>query len=501
MIMDLDRDGSEPLYQQISTHLADLIARGQLGPGARLPSTRELAGSLGVNRNTVVAAYGELEARGLVSSHVGRGTAVSARLPDGTATESLPPQRPLPLEALLSSTWRNSYPHIPAGADQVLGAGEPAPIDFASNDPDPSLFPVDDFAACIQSALRTWGADLLGSGEPEGFPPLLAYLPTWLARRGIRCTEREVMIVSGIQQGLSIVGRLFIDPGDTVLMENLSYPGALGVFRSLQASCIGIPVDNEGIRVDLLESVLARRSAKLLYTMPTYHNPTTAVLSPERRERLIGLCRERGVVIVEDDYVHELGFDGREVLPLKARDAADGVISMGSFSEIAFPGIRLSWIVAPAAIIERLRLIKRFTDQYTNRLLQGALLEFSQKGLLEKLLKRKQVAYRKRRDALAEAMRQSFPDEVRWQKPRGGLFQWVDLPRGIDALSLLLATREKGVVFAPDRIFSVEEWERAGLRLSLAGPDEERMNRGIRVIGDAMKAAVARSAAGKGRTG
>lgn len=177
---------------------------------------------------------------------------------------------------------------------------------------------------------------------------------------------------------------------------------------------------------------------------------------------------------------------------MKARDTSDGVISMGSFSEIAFPGIRLSWIVAPAAVIERLRLIKQFTDQYTNRLLQGALLEFCQKGLLERLLKRKQLACRHRRDALADALGRFLPEEAHWQKPRGGLYQWVDLPKGIDALNLLLATREKGVVFAPDRIFSVEEWERAGLRLGFAGLDEEKMNRGVRVIGDALKAALVR---------
>jgi DNA-binding transcriptional MocR family regulator len=492
MIMDLHRDDATPLYIQIKNHLAGLIEGGLLPAGARLPATRDLAESVGVNRNTVIAAYQELEATGLVSSHVGRGTSVSAHVLAGHAA-AVQTREPMRVETLLSATWRNAYPHMPASADQILeAASDPSTISFASNEPDLSLFPVEEFADCTQSALRKYGSDLLASGAPEGFQPLLSWMPGFLARRGIQCTDREVMIVNGIQQGLSIVGRLFIDPGDTVLMENLSYPGALGVFHSLQASCIGIPVDDEGVRVDLMESVLSRRSAKLLYTMPTYHNPTTAVLSPERRERLLALCRERGVMIVEDDYVHELSFDGREVLPLKARDTSDGVISMGSFSEIVFPGIRLSWIVAPAGIIERLRLIKRFTDQYTNRMLQGALLEFSQRGHLEKLLKRKQVAYRKRRDALADAMRQSFPDEVRWQKPRGGLFQWVDLPRGIDALSLLLTTREKGVVFAPDRIFSVEEWERAGLRLSLAGPDEERMNHGIRVIGDALKESLVR---------
>lgn len=446
---------------------------------------------MGVNRNTVISAYQELEVEGLVSSHVGRGTAVREHLPALAAPG--PGEKPerMRVEAILSATWRGSYPQIPAGTEQLLESGqERGVISFASHDPDLSLFPTEEFAGCLQSAMRKYGADLLASGSPRGFQPLLEFLPGFLARRGIRCNVEEVMIVNGIQQGLSIVGRLFVDPGDTVLMENLSYPGALGVFRSLQASCVGIPIDDDGIQVDLVESVLSRRNAKLLYTIPTYHNPTSAVLSPERRERLLELARERQIVIVEDDYVHELSFDGREVLPLKARDTRDGVIYMGSFSEILSPGIRLSWIVAPPSIIDRLLLIKQFADLYTNRILQGAILEFCLKGLMEKQLKRKQAVYRRRRDLMADAMKRHFPPEALWKKPRGGLFQWVDLPRGTDALALLLKTRSQGVLFSPDRLFSVEEWERAGLRLGFAGIEDDMIEKGIRVIAEALKSSL-----------
>ncbi|HVP18248.1 MAG TPA: PLP-dependent aminotransferase family protein [Spirochaetia bacterium] len=488
MIVDLDRNNPTPLYIQIKDRLAELIQAGLLGPGARLPSTRELAGSMGVNRNTVISAYEQLQVEGLVSSHVGRGTAVREHLPASAGGARREQAERMRVEALLSATWRSTYPQLPAGSEQLLEAPEvEGTISFASHEPDLSLFPVGEFAGCLQSAMRKYGGDLLAAGPSRGFAPLIEYMPGFLARRGIQCTDREIMIVNGIQQALSIVGRLFLDPGDTVIMENLSYPAALGVFRSLQASCVGVPLDDDGIRVDLVEGVLARRSAKLLYTIPTYQNPTGAVLSPERRERLLELARERQVVIVEDDYVHDLCFDGREVLPLKARDTREGVIYLGSFSEILCPGIRLSWIVAPAAIIDRLLLIKQFTDLYSNRILQGALLEFSQKGLLERHLKRKQAVYRKRRDIMMDAMKEHFPAEATWRKPRGGLFQWIDLPRGTDALSLLLKTRSQGVLFAPDRIFSVEEWERAGLRLGFAGIDEGKIEKGIQILGDTLK--------------
>jgi len=488
MIVDVDRNDSTPLYLQIKDRLAELIQNGLLAPGARLPSTRELASSMGVNRNTVINAYQELEVEGLVFSHVGRGTAVRQHLPAAIPGGRRGQGEKLRVEALLSATWRSTYPHLPAGAEQLMEASQtPGTISFASHDPELSLFPVEDFAGCIQSAMRKYGGDLLAAGPARGFAPLIDFMPGFLARRGIQCNDREVMIVNGIQQGLSIVGRLFVDPGDTVIMENLSYPGALGVFRSLQASCVGIPLDADGIRVDLVEGVLSRRNAKLIYTIPTYHNPTGAVLSSERRERLLALARDRQVMIVEDDYVHDLAFDGREVLPLKARDVHEGVIYLGSFSEILCPGIRLSWIVAPAAIIDRLLLIKQFTDLYSNRILQGALLEFCQKGFLDRHLKHKQAVYGKRRDLMLEAMKAYFPAEVSWKKPRGGLFQWVDLPRGADALALLLKTRSQGVLFAPDRIFSVEEWERAGLRLGFAGINEEDIEKGMRILGDALK--------------
>jgi 2-aminoadipate transaminase len=491
MMIDLDRNAATPLYLQLKAGIAELIGNGLLLPGARLPSTRELSVSLGVNRNTVISAYQELEVEGLVSSHVGRGTAVSVHPPTRAAPSRAPAQA-IRMEPLLSTSWRNAYQRLPPGLEQLLETEEePDTISFASHSPDVALFPTEEFASCLQSAMRKYGADLLTTGSPRGFPPLLSYLPQFLARRGIRCSESEIMIVNGIQQGLSLVARLFVDPGDTVIMENLTYPGALGAFRSLQATCVGIPLDGEGMRVDVVESVLRRRRAKVLYTMPTYHNPTGTVLPPGRRERLAELARENELIIVEDDYVHELSFDGKEVLPLKARDGAGGMISMGSFSEILCPGIRLSWIVASPAVIDRLLTIKQFADLYTNRILQGALLEFIQKGLLEKHLKRKVAVSRARCAVMLEEMESRFPEEVSWEKPRGGIFLWADLPRGLDALALLVKTRRHGAVFAPDRLFSVEEWERGGMRLGFAGVEEEKIRKGIRILADALKETLA----------
>lgn len=497
MILDLDPRSSTPLYGQIATSIATLIRQGLLAVGSRLPPTRELALAQGVSRNTVVLAYQELEIQGLASSRVGCGTFVCRDLPGHAPMGAAPATPGRSLEYRLAGSWTIPHASLLAAMERMSGPGaETAKISFASAQPDAGLLPLAEFRQSLSSAFRRFGADLLAAGSPAGFAPLLEYLHSYLARRGVTCGPGELMVAGGIQQGLSLVARLLLDPGDTVLLEDLTYPGALAVFRSFQASCVGIPLDDRGIRTDALEDVLRRRSAKLLYTMPTFHNPTGSTLPPERRKRVLEICREHGVVIVEDDYAHELVFDGMEALPLKAWDRWGGTIYLGSFSESVFPGIRLCWIVAPEGIIDRLRILKQVSDLSTSPILQGALLEFLRAGHSERLLKRKRRAYRARRDALADAMERHFPQEVLWVKPLGGLYQWVDLPPTLDAMELLAETRERGVLFAPDRMFAVEEWKRAGLRLGFSYLTEDKIDEGARILGESLKARLRRP--GKG---
>jgi 2-aminoadipate transaminase len=203
------------------------------------------------------------------------------------------------------------------------------------------------------------------------------------------------------------------------------------------------------------------------------------------------MAKEHGFVIVEDDYAHDLAFGGREALPLKSQDLSGAVLHLGSFSESLFPGIRLSWIAAAKPLIDRLALLKQSSDLYTNRILQGALLEFFRKGYYDRVVKRKRQVYARRCDSVAAAMKQFFPDEAAWRKPKGGLFQWVDIPEDLDPFALLLRTRQSGVVFTPGRMFAVEEWGRNGFRLSFVSPEEEQIPRGIQIIGDTLKDLIA----------
>jgi 2-aminoadipate transaminase len=488
MVIKIRRNTKIPVYRQISAHISQMIGEGKLLPGSRLPDTRTLSLSLGVSRNTVVAAYGELESAGLIFSTVGKGTFVERYLPKSVFSAPRRKEVTMSYEGLFSSVWEQSFRVPFTHIDQRWDVQkDPRVITFLSDLPDPEYFPFEEFKDSIRSALRKFGTDLLNQGNPQGFRQLLEYLPLFLAKRNVTCESAELLIVNGVQQGLSIVGKLFVNPGDTVVLENLTYPQAQLIFKSVQADLVGIPVHDDGMDIDFFERVLKRRRVKLLYTIPTYQNPTGTVMSIEKRERLVELCRKYRVVIVEDDYAHELNLEQREILPIKAWDESGCVVYMGSLSNVLFPGIRLSWILAPKTVCEKLTLIKQTSDLYTNRILQGALLEFYRRGYLEKHLKRNRFIYRKRRDVMCEAIERYFPQETNWQKATGGIFQWVDVDHRIDVEAVFEKAKAEGVLFAPDTRFFVEEWKRRGLRLSFSNENEEKIHEGVSVIGRIMK--------------
>ncbi len=485
MILKLNRDAKIPLYIQVKNGIEELIKKGLLKPDTKLPSTRELSGSLGVSRNTIIQGYEQLEVEGYVYSGVGRGTFVHeyGKIQNDSGYKNHFSQ--FSFKGYFSTVWARSYTSAVLSIEKLWEVNSTSNvISFESDNMDQTYFPAEDFKDSFLSAFRRYGTSLLGAGSSKGFPPLLDYLTSFMARRGIQVKAENILISSGIQQGLSIIGKLFIDPGDTVLLENLTYPGALSVFRSLQANCIGVPLDSDGIRLDIMENVLRRRKAKILYTIPTFQNPLGCTLPIERRQKLVELCRKYNIIVIEDDYAHELSFDGKQMLPLKSWDENGSILYMGSFSETLFPGIRLSWILAPKEIIRKLSVLKKSTDLYTNLILQAAVLEFLQRGFFDKQLKKKRNLLKERNNVVLNALAQYFPVKTSAPHAAGGQFLWVELPGGVDAVDLLIKSRQKGVVFAPDRFFSVEEWEKSGFQIAYGGIDEEKIRNGIKILGN-----------------
>jgi DNA-binding transcriptional MocR family regulator len=497
--LQLDPASAVPFYRQIRDQMRQLISTGALPVGERLPPSRELAQRLGVHRTTVANAYAELTADGLIEGHVGRGTFVAdaAETPKPSQPERSPANPSWPR---YTATLDNGYlwqmlfadapPEDPLDAlvkDHAAVAADPHLISFTTARPAEELLPVEDFRRATSEVLRREGKALLQLGPSDGYPPLKEFLRDALRRDGIHAGDRELIITNGCQQALDLIRKVFLRPGDVVVMENPVYPGAIETFTGRGLKCLGVPVDENGLNLNVLESVLAQQPVRLLMVTPSFQNPTGTTLTLEERKRLLELAAIHQVPVVEDNIYATLRFRGRDVPCLKALDTRGLVIHMNSFSKVCFPGLRVGWVVASEPVVERLRIAKQATDLHTDQLAQAALAEFGRRGLLTKLTKKARRLYRVRFERLEKALHAYFPAEVSWVRPEGGMSVWVTLPVGLDAGALLFKARERNVVFAPGRFFYFQAIQPHTLRLGFSGLTEKRIAHGVKVLGDLLK--------------
>jgi 2-aminoadipate transaminase len=493
VLMQLDRRSSEPLYVQIATYLRRLIETEALKPGVKLPASRELAADLGVDRTTIVAAYDALQGQGLITAHVGQGTFVAVQAPrrgpprqDGSdeaaGIEGFNWQQAFSRVARASADWQPpDFSSLPRREDT---------ISFAGGMPDSSLFPIAAFRQVMNEVLREEGQPLLQYNPASGYPPLRRYLADYLVRQGIVVTEADILIVNGSQQGLDLVARTLLDPGDRVIVEGPSYPGALHIFRAYQTEVVTVPVGDDGIRRDLLEGLIHRLAPKCLYVMPTFQNPTGVTVSLEGRRQLLAIAAKAQVPIIEDDFHHELRYDGAAVIPLRGLDRKDQVIAIGTFSKMLFPGLRVGWVVAPPEVMGRLIAAKRLADFHTSTLIQAAIYHFCRRSLLDRHMERMRLEYRRRRDALLSALSEHAPAGVTWTRPQGGFSLLVTLPQGLEAHSLLPEAAREGVLYTPGIFFYADGGGGQQLRLSFSDTPVERIAEGVKrlmqVIGGAL---------------
>jgi DNA-binding transcriptional MocR family regulator len=486
----VDRQSGAPLYQQVRDALHRLIAEGVLEPGAELPASRVLAKSLAVNRGTVTAAYDELVSAGLLRRHVGRGTfvvdaaAVHAAL--GAARSPRRVDGGLRWDSLFAFDEPLLKDRDPLAAEMARWAAKPGLLSFASGVPDPSLFPADAFRQALNRALRDEGASLLEYGTVAGYAPFVAFLRDYLLERGVGARPEEVLVVNGSQQGIDLVARTFVAPGDTIAVEDPSYHGALNLFRALRARLLPVPVDDEGLDVGAFERLLERERPKLLYTMPTFQNPTGVSLSLPRRRRLLAVAARHNVPILEDDFDGDLIYEGEHLPPLKGLPEGRDVLYTGTFSKMLFPGARLGWIVAPPVALERLAAAKRTADVSTSLLLQAAMVQLARGRTLARHAERVRGEYRRRRDALLLALEKEMPQGVTWTRPAGGFSLVVRLPPQVDALSLLPAAAARGVLYTAGRVFSLSGDTRM-LRLSFGNLRSDAIAEGVRRLAAALK--------------
>jgi GntR family transcriptional regulator/MocR family aminotransferase len=482
MEIPLDRDSAVPLYLQIQQHIAHLIHEDALPPHTRLPATRRLAADLGVNRITVSNAYAELEAAGLVYAQTGRGTFVSA-MPEIRQPLSAQPQsearpfwqqdlavRPLPSA---DGQWANL----------LQRAQENGVISFAGGVPDLDTFPVNDFRKALQIVLKRDGQEAMGYDPVQGYPPLRDAISSFLGEQGIAVSPDEIFIASGSQQALSLVAMALLRPGDSVIVESPTYANAIQMFKWLEVRLLGVPIDDEGMRVDLLEHLLQHHHPRLMYTMPNFQNPTGATMSGQRRRHLLRLAEGYGLPVVEDDYVGDLRYDGPREPSLKAMDDRGNVIHISTFSKTLMPGPRVGFVLTRGPLLERLVTLKRRTDLGTSGLIQRALEVYVGEGRWRAHTRRVSRIYRQRRDAMVMAMVRHFPPEAQWTPPRGGFFVWVRLPTWVPIADLYLAAIESRVAFAPGPLFFPGAPAYPAFRLSFSQQTPERIAEGIERLG------------------
>lgn len=488
MQIPLDRDKPVPLARQIQAHLERLIAERLLAPGVKLPATRELALSLGVNRATVALAYEELVAAGWARAHVGQGTFVAGP-PDGAGAPATGTTTASPINwsGLLSRSARIVEAETERARATAPRAGGDRLISFAGGMPDSGLFPTDAFRRVLNEVVRDEGESLLQYYPVGGYPPLRRYLATYLLRFGLEARPEDILIVNGSQQGFDLIARTLIDPGDAVAIEQPTYPRAMQVFRSFGAQLVPVDRDPAGPRVDVFERVLERHAPKMFYCQPNAHNPTGLTIRREIGVRLLAAAARHQVPIVEDGFDGSLYYGERPPGPLKALDRDGVVIYIGTFSKVLFPGLRLGWLVAPPAVAERLQAAKQLADLHTSALIQAAVHRFCERKLLDRHVARVAAEYGRRRAQLLAALRRRMPEGVSWTEPHGGFSLLLTLPAGIEAAALLPRAIEQGVAFTPGPAFWVDGGGEGTLRLSFSSVPSGQIEEGVRRLAELVK--------------
>jgi 2-aminoadipate transaminase len=398
-------------------------------------------------------------------------------------------------DRFLSSTGRQLTESAIRRMGTVVARGSDL-VSFAPGYPAPELFPWDDLRAISADLLTGSDVSTLQYGPTRGHAPLLESIVGILAERSIAATLDELLVTSGSQQGIDLIARVLVSPGDVVLVELPTFTGGIAAFRNAQADLAGVRQDADGINLDDLDAVWQRetsagKTVKLLYVIPNFQNPTGLLLGLEKRPRLLEWAARRDVLIVEDDPYGSLYFEdvasAAETRPLRADDRDGRVLYLSSFSKTLAPGFRIGWVVAPPSLIERFETAKQSTDLTSGILDQHVVYQAVRRGVVSALAPRLRALYRHKRDVMEQAIREHIGDRLTWPPPKGGFFIWATLPTGRTDLELLDRALEHNVVFVAGSAFFVDGSGHDKIRLSFSAPTPERIQEGIKRLAAALR--------------
>ncbi len=472
-LLQVNRQRQQPLYQQIAEQIRVQIGAGRLPAGTQLPTVRQLAGMLGITRVTAQNAYSELQSGGWVESTVGRGTFVSAASQIESLQIAL--QQPITPDGVIGNMQR---------LDQIAGLRS-----FAYAEPDPALFPLDDFRFALTSQFDRL-ADLMQYGSPQGDPLLRVELAALLSEQGIGCVPDEVMVTTGASQGLTLLAMALAGPGTCVAVDQPVYLGLLHLLNVTGATPIGVPWDAEGPRLDVLERVIVEQRPRFFYTTANFQNPTGACISAQRQSDVLAMAERYNLYIIEDDTYGLLAYGEARRLPLKALDRNNRVIYLSSFSKTLMTGLRIGYLVMPPELRERLLVLRQAIELSGMALIQRATATFIHRGRFKAHLRRVLPRYRERRDALMGALQRNMPLGVEWTKPEGGFCCWVTLPPGRSTgqyADLYHTALRHGMAFTPGDVFLIEPDGATHLRLCFGKHTPEQIDEGIAVLGHLLR--------------
>lgn len=488
LLLRIDHRSREPIYRQIVRQISELVQADALKAGDHLPPTRVLAQELGISRFTVAQAYEQLWASGYTESQQGSRTQIRARPKQADCVTR--GQQPSPG----SFHWSRAAEALRARYERVLRRVPPEKdwIDFAPLTLDPKIFPLSDLRRQFAWALREKQAPLLNYAEPAGYMPLRQYVASRMKRHGVEIHPDQVLITHGSLQGLALIVRLLVDPEQTVAIEQPTYPAAMSVLRAHGAKLVGIPMLSDGMDLDVLERALKARNIQrrpvLIYSIPTYQNPTGITTQQPHRERLLSLCAEHQVPLVEDGFQEEITFFGRVVSPIKSMDREGLVFYLGSFSKVFVPGLRIGWIAAAREAITELARLKQVEDVSCSPFVQAALSRFCASGAYEVHLRRMNRVFSGRLRRTLEAVEKHLPlGKLRFVAPTGGYLLWLQLEGlTVSEPDLMAALHRHRVSAAPASWFYSKEPGQLGLRLSISSLEGDQIEEGILRLGRAL---------------
>ncbi len=475
MFNDLKIVKNRAVYLQIKDYIKGLILSGVLLPGVRLPASRELAAILKVSRNTIVQAYQYLEDDGFIHTLKGRGVFVA-----GVAVHKEQENFSFNWQARVNGFAKKA---VALDIEKNELRWEKGMLSFKSIAPNPGLFDIEDFKRAVLNQLSLEGEKLLNYGYARGYKYLLEYLTGYMQNKGVELSGKEILITNGFTEGFNLLLSALTAFGDKVICENPTHNTALKIMRLAGLQITGVPVETSGINLEVLEECLAKEQFKLGFLIPSYHNPTGLVMTPEKRVAALRIFEEHQVPVVEDGFNEELRYYGSHVAPLMAlAGSGNGVIYLGSFSKVLFPGLRIGWIMADSKLIAYLESVKRSLNIHTSFLDQAILYEFLQSGSFEKYLRKARKVYREQHQTATRLAAEYIPCRRIWGE--GGLHIFIELDEGLNAREVLAECHHRGVLFMPGDIFYTDGGGESTFRLGISRVSQEEMERGFRIIGE-----------------